>query len=62
VGTLFVTAGMAVFVFGLNSYRVVVKKLKTHVEAAVPIWFAVVLTVVLVLGSMIELVSIILDR
>jgi putative membrane protein len=61
VGILFVTAGVVVFVFGLISYRDVVKKLEAHVKAAIPVWLAVVRTVVLVLGSMIGLVSIILD-
>jgi putative membrane protein len=61
VGILFVTAGILIFVFGLKSYQDVAKKLEAHVKATVPAWVAVVLTAVLVLGSMIGLVSIILD-
>jgi putative membrane protein len=61
VGILFVTAAIFTFLFALKSYRDVVKRLEEHVKAAVPVWIAAVLTAVFVLGSIVGLISIVLD-
>ena len=61
LGVLFVTAGMLIFVVGLRSYLDALKRLGSSVKAPFPVWMAVVVTSILVLGSTIGLVSIILD-
>jgi len=61
VGILFMATGILIFVYGLISYRDVVKGMESHIRVVIPHWVTVTLTVVLVLGSVIGLVSIVLD-